>query len=78
MPNTLSSQLVSHQITENYSLSVALMWCRDTAVTPEQCQDKCHTITQHNTPPTVASQSPLLKLSQKKIKLGQMPQPSWI
>lgn len=49
MQNTLSGQLMSHQIKENYRPSVALMWRRDTAVTPEQCQDKCHTITEHNT-----------------------------
>lgn len=48
--NTLSGQLMSHQIKGNSGLSVALMWCRDTAVTPEQCQDKWHTITQR-TPP---------------------------
>lgn len=47
--NSLSSQLMSCQIKKHYSLSVALMWCRDTVVTPEQCQDKCHPIKQRNT-----------------------------
>lgn len=73
--NTLPSQLMSHQIKGNYRPGVVLMGYRDSAVTPEQCQDKCHTITQHNTAPLWPLNNLSLNFHKKFFTTDKWPNP---